>query len=177
MLFGVLFAEIGVASECAWYLVNFTIAVACGIFFLHFVMKGYSHFVERYDLRLLRSGEYGEPPSWKPWFLQMLIWGIIASLEKLITAAAILWPLRHALDGFAAWIESPLQGYPNAELAVVMILAPVLLNALFYWIVDNIIKRREKEDIREICLDEEDYAEAGGESGTVFVGGATGYYQ
>ena len=58
--FGVIFAAatpgIG-ASECAWYIVNFTISTIAGIFWLFLAMRLWSYLVEQFGLELLRSGE------------------------------------------------------------------------------------------------------------------------
>ena len=82
MGFGVLFARQGAASECSWYLVNFTISVGCGVILLWAIMRAYTWTVERFNMTLLRSGEYGNPPNWRPWLAQLLIWGFLASGEK-----------------------------------------------------------------------------------------------
>ena len=144
LAFGVLFASVkgSDASECAWYLLNFTISVFCGIFILHFAMKLYKKVVDRCNLHLLRSGEYGMPPSWKAWLAQLLVWGFLASAEKLVTAAFVIVPLHPYLDTFGAFLERPLRPYPHIELLFVMVAAPVLLNILFFWAIDNIIMRK-----------------------------------
>ena len=142
LMFGVIFAQKSGASECAWYLVNFCISVACGVLILWVVMRAYTYLVDRYHITLLRSGEYGTPPSWRPWLAQMLIWGFFASGEKVLTAVVVILPLHSQLDGFAAVIEQPLLHYPMSELVLVMVVAPVILNMAFFWVIDNIIMRR-----------------------------------
>lgn len=138
---GVFFAMSGRASEFAWYLTNFTVSVACGVVILWALMLAYKRLVERFHLTLLRSGEYGSPPSWKPWLAQLLAWGFLSSVEKLLTAVLVIVPLHRHLDSFAAWLERPVRGNPAAELVLVMVIAPVALNAWFFWIVDNLIMR------------------------------------
>jgi len=140
--FGMLFAQKGAASECSWYIVSFTISVACGVVILWAVMRAYNWAVDRFHLTLLRSGEYGSPPTWKPWLAQLLIWGFLASAEKGVTAVLVIVPLHSHLDEFASWIEGPLIAYPYLELVLVMVVAPVLLNAVFFWVIDNIIMRK-----------------------------------
>lgn len=142
LAFGMMFAVSGGASECSWYLINFAITVGCGVFLLWGAMKLYTRIVDRYQLTLLRSGEYGNPPNWKPWLAQLLIWGFLASFEKVITAALVILPLHSQLDRFASWLEGPLLPYPTAELLLVMVLAPVLLNIMFFWVMDNLIMRK-----------------------------------
>jgi len=150
--FGMLFATSGSASECAWYLTNFTISVACGVLILWAFMAAYKWVVDRYHLTLLRSGEYGSPPSWRPWLAQLLIWGFFSSFEKVVTAIVVILPLHRRLDAFAAWLEKPLLAYPALELVLVMVIAPVLLNMIFFWVIDNLIMRKrsrpEDEDSR-----------------------------
>lgn len=82
--FGMSFASGGVASACSWYFVIFCISTVTSLTWLWFAMKMYSHVVEYNDWELLRSGEYGNPPSWKPWLAQILILGIIVAIEKVI---------------------------------------------------------------------------------------------
>ena len=127
-------------SECAWYLVNFVITTVLGIALLIGAMRVWRYAVEEMGWTLLRSGEYGDPPSWKPWLAQMLVWGFVASGEKVVTAFLVIIPLHAQLDGLAEWIEAPLRPYPNIELLLVMVLAPMLLNALYFWVIDNLIK-------------------------------------
>jgi len=91
LVFGVAFAASGAASECAWYLTNFVISVMCGVLLLNLAMAGYNRCVDRFGLHLLRSGEYGKPPSWRPWLMQMLVWGFLASAEKVATALVVLF--------------------------------------------------------------------------------------
>lgn len=146
LIFGIVFARSGRASECAWYLVNFTISVACGVVILWGTMRLYTYTVERFDLTILRSGEYGSPPSWRPWMAQMLIWGVFASGEKLITAVAVIVPLHPRLDEFAARLETPVVDAPFTELLLVMVVAPVILNMLFFWVIDSIIMRKRPGD-------------------------------
>ena len=156
--FGVLFATSGIASECAWYLTNFTISVACGVLLLWLFMAAYKWVVDRYHITLLRSGEYGSPPSWRPWLAQLLIWGFFSSFEKVLTAIIVILPLHHRLDAFAAWLERPMLSYPALELVLVMVFAPVLLNMAFFWVIDNLIMRRrqDEKELREGNGEDED---------------------
>jgi len=162
LVFGVAFAASGAASECAWYLTNFVISVMCGVLLLNLAMAGYNRCVDRFGLHLLRSGEYGKPPSWRPWLMQMLVWGFLASAEKAVTAVVVILPLHSRLDAVAQLIEAPVYHYPKVELLLVMVFAPVILNALFFWAIDSLIMRRtagrmsgaEADDARQPLLEE-----------------------
>lgn len=139
---GLLFGSFhGVASECIWYIVNFTITALCGLFILYFVMKLYDKIVSKYNIKVLESGNYGNPPSIRPWLYQLLIWGLITCFEKIFTALVLILPLYKNLDRFAAWLESPLINYPKTELVLIMIIIPAIINSVFFWVCDNIIKK------------------------------------
>ena len=154
--FGMYFAGQGsTASECAWYLTNFCISVVCGVALLWLAMIAYQQIVDRFQLTLLRSGEYGTPPSVWAWLAQMVVWGLIASGEKFITAAVVILPLHPKLDAIAAWLERPLIPYPNIELLLVMVLSPVLLNAIFFYAIDNIIMRKRAKLDTDDDIDED----------------------
>ena len=131
---GIAFASGGAASACSWYLLIFGISTVTSLTWLWFAMTMYTSIVERYGLTLLRTGEYGSPPSWKPWLAQLLLYGLIVAVEKVLTAVFIISPLFPVLDRFAAWAEAPLVTHPKLELLLAMVIGPMLLNGLFYWV-------------------------------------------
>jgi cytochrome b subunit of formate dehydrogenase len=134
------------AGECIWYITNFTITVACGLVILSLYMRLHNYVVDKYDLSWLKSGEYGEPPQLSRWLVQMLHWGVVCCLEKFFTAIVVIFPLRNWIDAVISRAEEPLLPYPHVELVIVMVVCPSILNSLFAWIVDNLIKDK---DVRE----------------------------
>lgn len=151
MILGLYFgSKNGLASECIWYILNLTITSFCGVFILYFVMKCYNKVITKYNITLLKSGDYGDPPMIKAWALQLFIWGVISCLEKLFTAFVLILPLYSVLDSFASLLESPLVGYPHVELVIVMVLMPAVVNSMFFWACDNIIKEKKAKPQLEI---------------------------
>jgi len=74
-------------------------------------------------LHILRSGEYGKPPDWKPWLAQMLVWGFMASAEKGLTALIVILPLHPHLDKVAQALEQPIYRCPTrTNFLIIMIL-------------------------------------------------------
>jgi hypothetical protein len=143
------------AGECAWYITNFTITVFCGLFILKGYMKIQCLLVEKYGFNILRSGDYGQPPRFQIWFVQMLLWCFVSCAEKCLTAVCVILPLRDTLDGAIALAEAPLKPYPKTELVLVMVVAPTLLNVLFAWVVDNLIKDTDLKHHDESTEDED----------------------
>ncbi len=40
------------------------------------------------------------------------------------------------------WLLSPLCPWPKVELVVVMVIVPLILNTLYFWAIDNVLKRK-----------------------------------
>merc|ERR1712190_24223 len=91
--------------------------------------------------------------------------------EKLVTAVCVILPLRSVIDQVIYQVEAPLRSRPKLELVLVMVVVPALLNCLFVWVVDNLIKGRvddaEDDDAENAyekdLTDESTYAESDGE--------------
>lgn len=79
ILFGVLLANSSsVASECGWYFVLYIITSTAAVFVVALGMRLQAKLVARYHrLRILRTGDYGSPPNWRPWLAQLVAWGLL----------------------------------------------------------------------------------------------------
>lgn len=53
--------------------------------------------------------------------------------------------LQEPLGKCAEWLFEPLRNQPRAELLVVMIACPCIMNAAQFWIQDNFLKRKKPE--------------------------------
>ncbi len=142
LLLGLSLARQSHASQCAWYLNNFAISVVAGIIFISTIMRAYATLVERCGLDMLRSGEYGDPPQYRPWLAQLCAWSLVIIAEKAAVAGCVLLPLHGTLDELAASLEARWRLGPQLELLCVMVVAPGLLNAVYFVSVDSIIMGR-----------------------------------
>lgn len=52
---------------------------------------------------------------------------------------------HQALEFIGDLILSPIAMYPNLELMMVMIVIPIVLNSLMFWITDSFLKNTTKE--------------------------------
>jgi hypothetical protein len=61
-------------------------------------------------------------------------------------------PRTHALtivpelSSFGVWVLTPLCPWPKVELVVVMVVIPLVLNTVYFWAIDNVLKRNP-----EVC--------------------------
>lgn len=85
------------------------------------------------------SGYYGSPPSWRWWLKQSLLYfcGLFGmKLVVLIMFYAFPW-LSHVGDWALRWTE----GNERLQIVFVMMLFPVIMNAMQYYIIDSFIKK------------------------------------
>lgn len=110
------------------------------------------------------SGYYGSPPSWRWWLKQSLLYFCGLFGMKLVVLAmfyAFPW-LSRVGDWALRWTE----GNERLQIVFVMMLFPVIMNAMQYYIIDSFIKKQptpELEGHERIPGDEPDGPQDGGE--------------
>ncbi|MBE3043922.1 hypothetical protein IMZ48_15380 [Candidatus Bathyarchaeota archaeon] len=88
----------------------------------------------------IQSGYYGSPPNWRWWLKQSLLYfcGLFGmKLIVLIIFYAFPW-LPHVGDWALGWTE----GNERLQIVFVMMLFPVIMNAMQYYIIDSFIKKQ-----------------------------------
>ncbi|OQS05564.1 hypothetical protein THRCLA_02328, partial [Thraustotheca clavata] len=132
------------ADQCAMYFINFTLDTSFGVLLNWLLLRGLVRLAKYYKWTHLQiPGEYGDPVQVQIWLLQLLSWLVIILLTKLIIGRVIV--MFHAdLELFGDILFKPLENYPHAELVLVMIACPCLMNALQFWIQDSFLKKKSK---------------------------------
>jgi len=135
------------ASECIWFAANLLVAVLVGLCFLAAYMRLFAYVVHRFRWHCLESGNYGHVthPRLEYWLAQTVHWVLVSCIEKFITAATCIVPFYRPIDDSLYKLEAQtgMVKHPNLELVLVMVIVPAFLNAVYAWVVDNIIKQHE----------------------------------
>ena len=84
-------------------------------------------------------GHYGIPPQFSSFAIQLSVWLTIVIFVKFITYSTQL-ELAIPLGSFMNYILSDLESNPKLELVVVMIIIPVTVNSLQFWLTDMVLK-------------------------------------
>jgi hypothetical protein len=130
-----------VTDECAWYFLNFlgdcTLGMMVSLAFLRLQQE--LAFSMNW-VNIQESGDYGNPPSYKVWVLQLLAWLVIIIFSKAIVVSVMI-AASTPLGLFGELLFHSLRGYPFAELVLVMIVCPSFLNVVQFWIQDSFLKR------------------------------------
>ena len=138
------------ADECIWYFLNMFLDTTIGVLVCYLLMK-FAHFLaEFYDVEILKvefyfdvierndgEKEYRLIP--KIYLAQLIVWIIVILLQKIIQL--ILNSLfKVPFEIFGNFILAPFTFNPRFELVCVMILFPIFLNAVQFWLFDEILK-------------------------------------
>ena len=150
------------ADACVWYFVTVTLDCTLGAFLSYIFMWLMDGIANSSDWTILKTGlyydEYMEGNKkcykldWKKYGSQLGVWLGITLIVKIILLI-MLKICKLFLVNLGTFFLSP---FSNAKvrLVMVMIIFPVILNALYFWIVDNILKLKES-DKDEVNLNEE----------------------
>ena len=146
------------ADACVWYFVTVTLDCTLGAFLSYIFMWLVDGIVSSSELEILKTGLYYEEYmegnkkcyklKWKKYGAQLGVWLVITFIVKLILLI-MLKICKLFLVNSGGFFLSP---FSNAKvrLVMVMIIFPVILNALYFWVVDNILKLKEsdKDDVK-----------------------------
>ena len=150
------------ADACVWYFVTVVLDCTLGAFLSYIFMWLMDGIANSSDWTILKTGlyydEYMEGNKkcykldWKKYGSQLGVWLVITLIVKIILLI-MLKICKLFLVNLGTFFLSP---FSNAKvrLVMVMIIFPVILNALYFWVVDNILKLKES-DKDEVNLNKE----------------------
>jgi hypothetical protein len=147
--------HLSTGDQCLWYWINIVLDTTLGVAAEYALLEALSACLRRglgdaaaeefkgghyYELA---AGAVEEVFRWERYAKQLALWLLVVSLMKLCMVALML-SLSGVLAAVAAALLQPLEKRPRLKLAVVMIVTPVCMNAFQFWVVDEILKKREE---------------------------------
>jgi hypothetical protein len=134
-------------NPCSFYLLNLAIDTTVGIPILIFLLKiltiGASYTPLARPPESIESGHYGTPPNAWWWMKQCLIYFI--GLIGMKICVFILFQLCPWLGRVGDWALRWTEGNEAVQIAFVMFIFPLIMNAIQYYIVDTFIKKRSPQ--------------------------------
>jgi len=131
-------------NPCSFYLLNLGIDTTLGIPILVVTLRIINHLALYTPLanppESIESGNYGNPPSAAWWFKQSLLYFISLLWMKICVFFVIqMLPFIVKVGDWALrWTE----GNTAIQIIFVMLLFPVIMNAIQYYIIDTFIKKQ-----------------------------------
>ncbi|KAK4105555.1 hypothetical protein N658DRAFT_512978 [Parathielavia hyrcaniae] len=148
-----------VPNPCSFYLLNLGIDTTIGIPVLIVIVRVLTRLVAFTPLgnppESIQSGNYGDPPNALWWLKQSLIY--FCGLMGMKLCVLFLFMMLPWLPRIGDWALGWTEGNEKLQIVFVMMLFPLIMNALQYYIIDSYIK---KQDV--LAVDGEAGAGAGG---------------
>ncbi|KAF5125299.1 Vacuolar membrane protein [Metarhizium anisopliae] len=147
-----------VPNPCSFYLLNLGIDTTLGIPILIILLKIITGLVALTPLgkpfESIQSGNYGNPPSSWWWLKQSVIY--FCGLFGMKICVLIIFIVMPWISKVGDWALSWTEGNERLQIAFVMMIFPLIMNALQYYIIDSFIKMKEPEHER-LPSDEPDH--------------------
>lgn len=132
------------ADECDFYFINCLAELVFGLLILRLLLAAY-HIVVFSVFRagdaVRQTGDYGDPPEVRTLAIQSIVWVILVVVMKIFLFVVEL-ALVAKLDVTSHWLLTPLDPFPKVKLVIVMVITPLLLNAVAFWVIDIWIQKR-----------------------------------
>lgn len=135
-------------DPCTWYIINFLLDSSIGLFIIYIGIRYCQCLAETKNWAAINFGEYGKPPSAQVWLIQCGLYVLLMLIMKVIITLLMQFSFWEQVRDF---ILSPI---PNAylELAIVMLIIPLFVNALMFWVTDDFLMKRSLEARRKRTL-------------------------
>lgn len=129
-------------NECRWYFINFLIDVVFGIPINYGLLCLSNYYIRKHSIKRLETGNYitGYNCCNISYTMQLCLWIFIILLSKTLTLLIVILPFQNQLNSFGKWVLGPVSSNVNLELAVVMVIFPIILNIIQFWVQDNFLK-------------------------------------
>ncbi|KAJ5668764.1 hypothetical protein N7462_009834 [Penicillium macrosclerotiorum] len=136
-------------NPCSFYLLNLGIDTTLGIPILILILRVLNRVASYTPLasppESIESGNYGHPPRATWWFKQSIIYfmGLLGMKVCVFFLITLLPFIVKVGDWALRWTE----GNTAIQIAFVMLLFPVIMNAIQYYIIDHFIKKPLSYDL------------------------------
>ncbi|KAI9725569.1 MAG: hypothetical protein M1828_003057 [Chrysothrix sp. TS-e1954] len=149
-------------NPCSFYLINIAVDTTIGIPILVVLLRllhyGFSITPLARPKESIKSGHYGQPPRATWWLKQSIIYFIGLLLMKL--CVFFIFQLLPWIAWIGDWALRWTEGSEALQIAFVMFVFPLIMNALQYYIIDSFIKEPQGKEgehgnVREDDLDDE----------------------
>lgn len=129
-------------NPCVWYFLNVGIDTTIGVYFLFLFLRLSHRIINRFQLRDFESGYYGNPPKLIVWLKQTILFSSCLFMVKV--CVIIIFTVFPWVEKVGKWILSPFKN-PKSEVVFVMLIFPLIMNVIQFWLIDSVIKAKEHQ--------------------------------
>jgi hypothetical protein len=132
-------------NPCSFYLLNLAIDTTIGIPILIILLRLTTALVSITPLgkpaESIQSGNYGSPPRALWWLKQSIIYFI--GLFGMKICVLIIFLMAPLISRVGDWALGWTDGNEKLQIAFVMMIFPLIMNAMQYYIIDSFIKKKD----------------------------------
>jgi hypothetical protein len=138
-------------DQCEWYWLNIMLDTTLGVAVEYVLLVAFGRAATSLcpeSAEDFKSGEYRNADGGfdkVKYAKQLVVWLAIVSGMKL-SMVLLMIVFGTPLQATAGFILSPFMTSPELKLLAVMIVTPICMNALQFWITDNFIKKQDSKD-------------------------------
>jgi len=137
-------------NPCSFYLLNLGIDTTLGIPILLIILKVLTVGASRTPLanppESIKSGNYGDPPNVTWWLKQSILYFI--GLLGMKVCVFFIFELCPWIVVVGDWALKWTEGNTALQIAFVMLIFPLIMNAFQYYVIDTFIKKKPEADDR-----------------------------
>ncbi|KAL7805138.1 vacuolar membrane domain-containing protein [Trichoderma aethiopicum] len=134
-------------NPCSFYLLNLAIDTTVGIPILIVLLRIFSALASFTPFgkpaESIKSGYYGNPPNVWWWLKQSVIY--FAGLFGMKLCVLVIFIMMPWISQVGDWALRWTEGNEKLQVAFVMMIFPLIMNALQYYIIDSFIKGKEMD--------------------------------
>ncbi|KAM0792735.1 hypothetical protein ACM66B_002511 [Microbotryomycetes sp. NB124-2] len=133
-----LIAQHKMDNPCSLYALNIFIDTTVGVVLLWIFLKIATTIVLQYEPNF-RSGDYGQPFSMRAWTVQACVYvACLGAMKLAVLVIFWLFPVLFAAANWSlSWIDSD-----DAQVVLVMLVLPLVMNVFQFLVVDSLIKSK-----------------------------------
>ena len=135
-------------NPCSFYLLNLGIDTTVGIVVLVLLLRVLNVAARYTPLarppESIESGNYGDPPRATWWLKQSIVYFL--GLLGMKACVFLLFQLCPWIVRVGDWALRWTEGNEAVQIAFVMFIFPLIMNAMQYWIIDMFIKKKQTAD-------------------------------
>lgn len=128
-------------DECAWYAICSVVDTTLGLLVSVLLIYAINRFCAGKKAWAVLTGDFTEDIA-RRFSCQLLVWVIVLIITKLIVLS-VSWAAADILAEVGIFLFGPLQSAPHAELVMVMLIIPSILNLVYFWVVDSWLSAAE----------------------------------
>ncbi|KAF9161820.1 hypothetical protein DFQ27_005774 [Actinomortierella ambigua] len=127
------------SNPCIWYFLNIFLDTTFGVGVLWLFLKGADMYFEKARTPGMRTGDYGNPPQFRRWWRQTLVFSLGLVVMKIVVVIVLTQPF---LFTFGAWVLGWTLGDEKLQIVFVMLILPLSMNIVQFWVIDQFLKQK-----------------------------------